>query len=334
MKSKIHFGIIGCSSIAERTIIPAMKEINIVNLKMIGSRSKKKAATIAKKFSCDLYGDYKEVLERNDIDAVYISLPPALNEEWVIKSAKAGKHILCEKSATVSYNSAKRMVYECKKNDVRILEGFSFRFHPQHNKILKTVKEGVLGKLFSFYGSYGFTIAYSKENFRFKKELGGGVLNDIGCYLICASRMIFQNQPLSILCNLDIDKKLDVDVRGSMYIKYPDNCVALATFSYDTFFQSTYNVWGSDGFVALKRAFNIRKNMSALINLQTRNKIKHLKLKPADQYKLMITEFCREIRHSHSATYSFEDDLIDQAQIMEAARLSNSTKHWALVNKI
>ena len=334
MKNGIRFGVIGCSSIAERTTIPAIKEVNYAKLQMVGSRSREKAERFAEKFSCDLFGDYDEVLETNDVDAVYISLPPSLNEKWVIKSAKAGKHILCEKPTSISYKSAKKMIHECKKNGVRMLEGFSFRFHPQHAIVLKIIRENILGKLFSFSGSYGFNLPYTKENFRFRKELGGGVLNDVGCYLVCASRIIFQDKLSSILCNLDIDKKTGVDVNGSIHITYSDKHIAVATFGYDTFFRSTYSVWGNKGFVNLKRAFNIRKNMSASINLETENGMKHMKLRPANQSKLMIEEFCKELSHSRTSTFNYESDLLVQAQVMEAGRQSYLKKQRMYVKEI
>jgi len=334
MKNEICFGIIGCSSIAERTTIPAIKEAKYARLQMIGSRSREKAKRFAERFSCDLFGDYDEVLERNDVDAVYISLPPSLNEKWVIRSAKAGKHILCEKPSAISYKSAKKMVRECKKNGVRILEGFSFRFHPQHAFVLKMMREDILGKIFSFSGSYGFSLPYTKENFRFRKELGGGVLNDVGCYLVYASRMIFQNKPYSISCNLDIDKKTGVDIRGTVHMTYPDRHVALAAFSYDAFFRSTYSVWGSKGFVSLKRAFNIRKNMTASINLETTAGMKCTKLRPANQSKLMIEEFCKALQHPKTRIFNYEGDLLTQAQVMEAGRQSYLKKRITYVNEI
>ena len=170
MKAKIRFGIIGCSSIAERSTIPAIKQTAEAKLQMIGSRSMVKAKKFAKKFSCEQYGDYDEVLGNSDIDAVYISLPIGLQEKWVIKAAKAGKHIICEKSAALSYESAKKMVHECKKNNVRIMEGFTFRFHPQHEQVLKIIRQKRLGKIFSFSGKYGFLLPHSSNNFRFKKE--------------------------------------------------------------------------------------------------------------------------------------------------------------------
>ena len=107
---KIRFGIIGCSSIADRRTIPAILRAENSELTFVGSRSQKKAEKFAKKFSCKNYGSYEEVLERKDVDAVYISLPIGLQEKGALDSAKAGKHILCEKSTTISYKSAEKIV--------------------------------------------------------------------------------------------------------------------------------------------------------------------------------------------------------------------------------
>ena len=67
---------------------------------------------IAEDFGVPEFGNYEEVLENSKIDAVYISLPIALHEKWVLKAAKFGKHILCEKSAAISKNSAKNRKLE------------------------------------------------------------------------------------------------------------------------------------------------------------------------------------------------------------------------------
>jgi len=222
MKFKIRFGIIGCSAIAKKSTIPAIINSKNSTLEMIGSRSQSKAKQFAKEFSCKKYGNYEEVLENNEIDAVYISLPMNLHEEWSIKAAKSGKHILCEKSAVLSYNSAKKIIKECNDNNVRIMENFVFKSHPQHKKISDIIKKNTIGTIHTFNGKYGFNLSHSKQNFRFNKKFGGGVLNDVGCYLISASKLIFQDMPISLFCNLEIDKKLKIDTQGNIVIPIPN----------------------------------------------------------------------------------------------------------------
>ena len=156
MNKKLKFGIIGCSSISERSTIPAIQKSSFAELKMIGSRSETKAKEFAKKFDCVKFGSYENILDDNDIDVVYISTPIGTHEEWAIKAAKAGKHVLCEKSSTVSFKSAKKMVDTCIDNKVRILEGFMFRFHPQHKKVKDLISDHSIGKSFLFNGNFGF----------------------------------------------------------------------------------------------------------------------------------------------------------------------------------
>ena len=171
MRSKVTFGILGCSSVAKNSFIPALLNSKHGSLEMLGSRSLLKSKKFAKKFHCKNYGNYDEILENKKIQSVYISLPVGLQEKWIIKAAKSGKHILCEKSSTTSLNSAKKIIDECKKNNVRIMENFSFLFHPQQKKVLELINSKKFGKVFSFYGKFGFTLNYTSENFRFKKKL-------------------------------------------------------------------------------------------------------------------------------------------------------------------
>ena len=73
MKSKIRFGVIGCSTIAKKSTIPAILTDKNSTLGMIGSRSIGKAKKFAKEFSCSEFGNYDDVLKNDSIDAVYIS---------------------------------------------------------------------------------------------------------------------------------------------------------------------------------------------------------------------------------------------------------------------
>ena len=326
MTSKVHFGIIGCSSIAEKSTIPALIKTKEAKLQMIGSRSLAKAKRFSDKFSCDSYGNYEEVLERSDIDTVYISLPIGLQEKWVIKSAKAGKHILCEKSIITSSKSAKKIISECNKNKVRILEAFAFRFHPQHKRVEKIILQNRLGKLFSFYGKFGFILYPSTNNFRFSQDLGGGALYDVGCYLINSNRMIFQNEPIRVTCKLNFDKSTGVETNGVVLMEYPHNKIGVGIFGYDLSFQSTYEVWGSKGSINVGWAFNIKKNSSAKINLRIQNSLKRFNIKAANQTKLMLENFCKTLKNSHNAEYNFENEILSQAKVMDAARESNARR--------
>ncbi len=114
---------------------------------------------------------------------------------------------------------------------------------------------------------------------------------------------------------------------------FPKNQVALLTFGYDNYFQSTYSLWGSNGFIRLERSYNVKKHMITLMQIQHKNKTENKRIRPADQFKLMINEFCKELRHPNSSSFNFEQDLLKQAFIMEAARNSSLKKKIINIKK-
>jgi len=323
MERKIRFGVLGCSTIAEKSMIPAIKKSTNAKLHMIGSRSDKKAKVFSKIFSCKLHGSYDEVLENEQIDAVYISLPPNLHEKWIIKAAKFGKHIICEKPTAISMKSAGKIIKECKKNHVRIIENFAFRYHPQQTKALEMIKNNAIGKVSLFYGSYSFNLNASKKNFRLNRNLGGGILNDVAGYLICASKLVFNDNPTSVFCDLEYEK--GIDVSGNIYIKYP-NKTAIGSFSYKNYFQSFYNIFGKNGVIKVERAFNLRNNMKGIISIEKEDKIKKINVKAHNKFQILTEIFCNEIINSNSKKLNFEKDLIIQAKIIDAARKSASER--------
>jgi D-xylose 1-dehydrogenase (NADP+, D-xylono-1,5-lactone-forming) len=320
MNKKIKFGIIGCSQIADSSSIPAILKSKNAQIEMIGSRSQSKAKKFSVKFCCKNYGTYDEVLENDKVDAVYISVPVGLHKEWSIKAAKAGKHILCEKSSSSSYLDSQRMINEAKKNEVRIMEGFMFRFHPSHKKVKQLINSKSFGKTYSFFSRYGFP-SPPQNNIRFKKELGGGILNDAGCYPICASRIIFGKEPIGVLCQSTLDKN-GIDTKTIIYLKFGKEQFAQMITGYELFYQSSYSIWGSKGFLKLSRSYNIPENMKAVISLNGPENEKKILIHPVNHFKLMIESFSKEITTRNSCDFNFEDDLLKQAKIMESCRIS------------
>jgi predicted dehydrogenase len=237
--------------------------------------------------------------------------------------------VYCEKSATDSFTSAKEMVECSKNNNVRIMEGFMFRFHPQHQKVQELINDKKIGNLDSFNGSFGFP-SFPEGDIRYKKELGGGFLNDSGCYPIYASRMIFDEEPLSVFYHNYNDPKMGVDVKGASILIYKNNKTANVTYANGNYYQAKYEVWGSQGIISLDRAYSVPPDFITKINLQysmetnwdgRKNEI--IKIPAADHFVKMIDTFCMEITGKEKSPFNFENELLNQAKVMEAHRISN-----------
>ena len=333
MTDKINIGIIGCSTIAKNSTIPAILKSNNAKLERIGTRSNNKALEFSKTFDCEKCGTYDDVINDKNVDVVYISTPVGNHEECVLKSAKAGKHVLCEKSSTTSFHSAKKMIRISKENNVRLMEGFMYRFHPSHQKVKKCINDKIIGKVFLFSSRYGFP-PISKDNIRYDKSLGGGILNDAGCYPINASRILFESEPRGVFCNLTMDKETQVDTKATLLMDFEGNRQSQSSVGYDLEYESNYGLWGSDGSLSLTRAYNIPPDMQARLNIKNNSIEKEILIEPVNHFKLMIESFSDEIIKSNSCKYNFEKDLLNQAKVMEACRISNNEKRYVEIKEI
>ena len=330
---KLRVGVIGCSTIAENSVLPAINSSKNIELNSIGSRNDEKSKKFADKFGSKKFGSYEQVIEDNDIDLVYISLPIGLQEEWVIRAARSGKHILCEKSSTTSFSSANKMVRVCKENQVRLMEGLMFRFHPQHEKVLEIIKNKKLGDVKYFHGEYGFPMP-SENNIRMKPELGGGVLNDACCYPICATRIVFDKEPDSVSAKLYIDKLSQVDTRCQVSLYFDDGKISTMNVGYGMFFRSIYEIWGTQGHLELNRAYNVPINFEPTILLKTENTEQPTTIEAANHFEIMLDALSNEIRNPGVGKYDLENDLLNQARVLEACRKSHNEQRIVKIDEI
>ena len=329
-EKKLQIGVLGCSRVAKRYFFPYISSSEFADVGFIGSRSLEKAQQYAKDYGVTKYGSYEDVVN-SDVDIIYISLPISMHEEWCIKSAKAGKHILCEKSSTTSYESAKKILHVCKENNVRILEAFAFRFHPQH-KSIKNLINNELGEINNFYGIFGFSPP-DEHDIRWQKELGGGVLNDVTCYPICASRIIFNSEPLSVLAYFEYDKKFGVEKYANALLKYSNQKTAFISSGYGNYYQSKYSIWGSNAKISTKRAYSVPQDYEASIFLDKNDEIIETTVLPADQFGIMCDIFCNVVTKKITNPFDFEKDLLNQAKLMESIRISQQENRVVLLSE-
>ncbi len=334
----LKFGIIGCSRIAKRSVIPAIKKSEFAELEIIGSRSTDKAKKFASEFNCEKFGSYNDVISDNSVDVVYISTPIGTHAEWSNKATAAGKHVYVEKSATYDFKSAKKMIESARENNVRIMEGFMFRFHPQHQKVKELIKDGKIGEVKSFNGVFGFP-TFPQNDIRYDPiNSGGGFLNDSGCYPICASRMIFDEEPLGAFSKLKknpTNNGGETDVEGSIILLYENDKTATISYANGNYYQAKYEVWGTEGVISLDRAYSVPPDFTTKVTLQynTENnwegrRTEIFEIEPKDHFLEMLNTFCKEITGTVKVPFSFEEELLNQARIMTAVKLSNNEVKW------
>jgi predicted dehydrogenase len=133
-------------------------------------------------------GNYQELLEAQDIDAIYIPLPTGLRKEWVLRAAAAGKHVLCEKPCAVSVADLREMIAACKRHKVQFMDGVMFMHSRRLEKMRAVLDDGrTVGPIQRISSAFQFCSSkeFFKDNIRTDSRLEPmGTLGDQGWYCI------------------------------------------------------------------------------------------------------------------------------------------------------
>jgi len=311
--NKLRFGVIGCGSIAKRAFIPALNKSKYCELVAVASRDKSKAESFSAEFKCAAENDYASLLRRSDISAVYIATVPSTHEDIILSAAKYGKHILCEKPLTVSYNSARRIVDYCNKKRIGIFEGFMYQFHSQHQRVRDIVNDGEIGKPILFQAQFGFP-HLDKDNYRYRRDLGGGSLLDAGSYTIHAARHFFQREPTEVYSVININGG-DVDINGSILLNFGNKQTAVLSFGFNNYYRNTYSIWGTKGQVTVNRAFSVPVTHEPKIILEKQDYYKEIECESDDHFMKEIENFCKCIAETESID-TWQKDILSQFKVI------------------
>ena len=143
-------------------------------------------------------GSYEELINRSDVDAIYIPLPTGLRKEWVIKAAEAGKHVLCEKPCAVDADSLQEMIDACNKNNVQFMDGVMYMHSDRLRAIREVLEDGTsVGDLKRIACQFSFCAPddFLNSNIRVNSDLEPqGCLGDLGWYTIRFILWVMQAQ--------------------------------------------------------------------------------------------------------------------------------------------
>ena len=315
--NKLRLGVLGCANIAKRSVIPAIQSIDEFELVAVASRAEEKANEYAQLFNCEAVVGYQNLLDRNDIDVIYMPLPTGLHEEWVIKALQAGKHIHIEKSLAMDYESAIRMVDMARDKDLLIMENFMFLYHGQHKFVQEQIAKGEIGEIRCFRSSFGFP-PLDEGNFRYNAELGGGALLDAAAYTVRASQLMLGNDLWVEAATLNNNEN-DVDIYGGAYLKSENGLFAEVAFGFDNFYQCNYEVWGSKGKITAQRAFTPGADFKPIITVEKQGESIDHEIEAENHFINILNEFRRCVNEN-----DFEqkyEEILNQARLLHGIKV-------------
>jgi D-xylose 1-dehydrogenase (NADP+, D-xylono-1,5-lactone-forming) len=185
----VRWGVLSTARINE-AILNGAAQTDTTDVVAVASRDQARADAYAREHGIErAHGSYEALLQDEDVEAVYNSLPNSMHVEWSVRALEAGKHVLCEKPLDRRVEAVERAFDAAERADRLLMEAFMYRHHPQSKKAAELVRGGAIGELRQLRSLFSFTLT-DEADVRLDPELDGGALMDLGCYCISMQRLL------------------------------------------------------------------------------------------------------------------------------------------------
>jgi len=323
---KLKWGILGAARVNER-LLPAIIEAQNAQLVAIASRRAGAAkATLEKYAPCHgdvtCYDDMDALINDVNVQAIYCPMANEEHAEWALKAINAGKHVLIEKPMATTQTDIEAIKVAAIKNQVKVMEGFMYRFHPQHVRVKEIVESGLIGDVLSARASYSFLMKASRM-YRINRSMadGGGAMWDIGPYAIHSLRwaMGLSNgakydqpaEPESVVAHAKFNE-VGADIVTSGVLDFGRDAEGRARFGhFDVSFErsrkSEYEIIGTKGWVKCHAAWVFQNDVPVISWALEDGKYAEERFAPSNHFTLEIEHFSECVLKDKQPYLTFDD---------------------------
>lgn len=312
-KSPVRYAVVGLGHIAQAAVLPAFAHATENSkLAALVSGDPEKRKKLGKKYRVPAlaYEDYDGFLASGECDAVYIALPNNLHADYTIRAAEQGVHVLCEKPMAVTEEECERMIRACAEHDVRLMIAYRLHFESANLRAIEILQSGEIGEPKFFTSSFGFQV--DDPNIRTERELGGGVLYDIGIYCLNAARYLFREEPTEVFAfsSPGSDPRFEeVAETWAVSMRFPRGCLAQFTTSFNCAGVSTYEVVGTRGVLRLNPAYDWTIGLKQELTIDGQKRRRSFPKR--DQFAAELIRFSQAILEDRDAEPTGHEGLAD-----------------------
>ena len=202
-KTKLGIALVGLGYYSRDLLAPALQQTKNCYLAGIVTGTPSKVEEWQKKYNIPdknvyNYQSYEQMANNDEIDVVYVVLPPSMHREYSVRAAAIGKHVFCEKPMAITAGECQAMIDACKANKKKLAIGYRLQHEPNTQAWRKIVKDKSLGKIIKVNCAAGY-VDNRTNHWKQIKAMGGGVMYDMGVYPIQGLRMGTGMEPVAIL---------------------------------------------------------------------------------------------------------------------------------------
>lgn len=330
---RVGFAIVGLGRLSLGQILPAFAKTRNCRPVALVSGDRSKARKVAAQYDIPEsglydYSTYDQLAQNPAVEAIFIVLPNSMHAEYVIRGAKAGKHILCEKPMATSVRDCERMIAACTAANVKLMIAYRSQYEPCDRALVRMIRDGKLGKLKQF-------IATNSQNqgdpsqWRLKRALaGGGPMPDVGVYCLNAARFLSDEEPIEIQASItqpkDDPRFTEVEASCQVIAKFPSGFTATFNSAYNAHKSQFLRLEGTDAWAELNPAFAYHGIRMQFARFDGDMESTHEpQLEEKDQFALEMDHFAECVQKNLRPHTPGEEGLQDQRitdAIYESAR--------------
>jgi predicted dehydrogenase len=311
---------LGASAIARDKVLPALLKTENARAQRLGTRDPAGRAPVAEAFGVrEGTASLDAVVAAADVDAVYVSLPNTLHCEWIIKALEAGKPVLCDKPMCVTPEEAAAVADKSRATGLPVVEGFMFRFHPQHRHIRQRLQDGSVGAVREAraFFHFGMLEAVGPSDIRLTDGPGAGALMDMGCYTVAAVRMAL-GEPVAANGWQVRHPRLGVNIGGAANLLFPEGRRAQISWAYDAGNGGGFQVIGTQAILETGNPFvpgQGNPGETTVRELRPQGQMGARSFEAVDQFQLEFEDFAAAVLEGRQPLYTV-DDAVAQAKAM------------------
>ncbi|MEV4439894.1 Gfo/Idh/MocA family oxidoreductase [Streptomyces sp. NPDC049577] len=318
----VRIGVLGAAAIAGRRVLPAMAACPGVEVVAVAARDAGRARAFADRFGCAAAPGYRELLEREDVEAVYVPLPNALHHEWTVRALEAGKHVLVEKPMATTAAGARELTALAARSNLVLRENFMFLHHPRHDAAAALVEQGRIGELRALHAAFCIP-PLPRDDIRYVPELGGGALLDAGVYPL-RTAIRFLGRGLTVTgATLRTRAGDGLELSGQILLAAESGALASLDFGFEHSYAARYALWGSRARISTEQAFSPPAELRPVLLLEEQDHTEQFVLPAADQYGRSVAAFAAAVRAGESGGPEEERwraDAVATLELVDAVR--------------
>lgn len=204
-RKRLGVALVGLGYYSREQLAPALQLTRHCHLAGIVTGSPDKAVEWQKRYrivdkNIFDYDSFKNIVDNDDIDVVYIATPNHLHKPLTLAAAAAGKHVWCEKPMAMNAAEAQSMIDACQQHRVQLAIGYRMQHEPNTRRIIGFAREKPYGSIKNIQaeaGFKGFNEGWS-DAWRLDPARGGGAMYDMGVYALNAARYISGEEPVAV----------------------------------------------------------------------------------------------------------------------------------------